>query len=764
MDKKSFLLIWGLIQKYWYLPLWGAAFTLLYFTAEYDYLLFHSLAEFFGIAIAAAIFMLTWNARRYMKNNYFLFIGTSFVFVAILEALHTLQYEGLGILGAGANRATQLWLATRYLEATSFLAAPLFIRRNLKIGWPLASYLIITAGLMGSIFLWHNFPNAYTPGVGLTWFKIVSEYIISLMFLAAAAELIYYRKYFDRGVIRLLILSLLVAVTSELAFAEYVSVYGFVNRVGHLLNIVAFYLMYKAIIETGLTKPYNLLFLDLKQQQGHLETERNKLQKYLEVAGVMMLALDSRQRVLLINKKGLEILQRSEEEVLGRNWFDNFVPKREVKKRRAFFRKLVSDHVGMADSENCIVRKDGDERVISWHHTIMLDGKGKVISTLSSGEDITERKAAENALQESRRNYQKLFDNKLNGVAYCQLITDEAGKPADYLFLDVNDAFENYAGLKKDQLVGKKVSQLASDGFMPPFSALKLHGRVALSGDEARFELYHEHLGRWYSVYDYSPRRGYFISIFSDITERKELEERKDEFISIASHELKTPVATIKAFAQVLGKRLVKVGGREDAHFVTHINEQTDKLTGLIDDLLDVSRIEAGKLNLNVGEFKLSRLVDEVVANFKHTDADREITREGNFTGLVKGDAVRIEQVLVNLISNAIKYSPSEKQIIVNVGKQRGKALVSVRDFGSGISMEDQARIFERFYRTSLAQKNHRPGFGLGLYISSEIIRQHGGRIWVESRPGKGSTFFFSLPVPEKSDTAMETGKSPILA
>ena len=251
----------------------------LYLTSLDNYLLFHSLVELFTIVVAAGIFMIAWNARSYLNNNYLLFVGIAAVFIAILDVFHTLAYEGIGVFAdRTANTATQLWLAGQYLQGLSLLIAPFFIVRKLKIGLQLGAYLLVTGLLLGAIFAWHIFPVAYMESRGLTVFKVDSEYIIVLFFLASIAILILKRREFDPVVLRFLILFLAFTIASEIAFTAYVSVYGGANLVGHLLRLVAFFFLYKAIIETGLVRPYAILLRDLQRSEENLRQHAAALQ------------------------------------------------------------------------------------------------------------------------------------------------------------------------------------------------------------------------------------------------------------------------------------------------------------------------------------------------------------------------------------------------------------------------------------------------------------------------------------------------------
>jgi signal transduction histidine kinase len=243
----------------------------LYLLSRLNYLLFHSSVEVFTIVITFAIFAIAWNSRRMMDCNYLLFIGIACLFVGVVDLLHTLAYEGMGVFPeVGANLATQLWLATRYLMSFSFLAAALFANRKFRPSLVVAGYAVITVLLFGSIFYWGNFPIAFTDGVGLTPFKVASEYVISLILLLSISLLIRNRMEFSGNVVKLMASAMAVAIAAELAFTLYTDVYGITNMIGHLLIVVSFYLIYKALIETGLTKPYDLLFRNLKQNETAL--------------------------------------------------------------------------------------------------------------------------------------------------------------------------------------------------------------------------------------------------------------------------------------------------------------------------------------------------------------------------------------------------------------------------------------------------------------------------------------------------------------
>lgn len=245
--------------------------VVLYVCSLHSYLLFHSLVEMFTIVVAGGIFMVAWNGRDFLDNHYLLLVAIAYLFAAIIDLLHTLAYKGMGVFpGTGANLATQLWVMARWLQAVSLLVAPLFLTRRLNQAVAILCFAAITTLLLSSVFVWHIFPDSYVDGVGLTPFKRVSEYAISTLFLVSLVLLLRRRASFDPAVLRLVVASLGLTILSEIAFTEYVSVYGPANLIGHLIRLIAFLLMYMGIIETGLRKPYRLLLHSLKQNQDAL--------------------------------------------------------------------------------------------------------------------------------------------------------------------------------------------------------------------------------------------------------------------------------------------------------------------------------------------------------------------------------------------------------------------------------------------------------------------------------------------------------------
>jgi signal transduction histidine kinase len=227
----------------------------------------------------------------------------------------------------------------------------------------------------------------------------------------------------------------------------------------------------------------------------------------------------------------------------------------------------------------------------------------------------------------------------------------------------------------------------------------------------------------------------------------KEAISLRDEFISVASHELKTPVTSVKMFTQVLRKHSEQIGDAKAVNHLSKMDKQINRLTELIYDLLNISKIQAGKMEFKQKTFDFDSFVREMIDVLQQSEEKHRLVIKGRTGKIVFGDEERIGQVINNLISNAVKYSPKADKVIIRLTANDDTVTLSVEDFGIGMEKEHLSRIFERFYRVYDTTDKTFPGLGIGLYISSEIIRRHNGSFHVDSHPGKGSVFSFSLPV-----------------
>lgn len=271
----------------------------LYLSSLHSYLLFHSLIEIATIAVAFTLFILTWNTRDYLKNGYLRLIGTGYAFIALIDLLHTLAYKGMDVFpGYGANLPTQLWIVARYLQAATLFAAPWFVERRVNDRLVFAAYAAAVALLVALIYS-GRFPDCYIEGKGLTAFKIGSEYVITAVLLAALYLFYRKRQHFERRVFILIGASIACTAVSELSFTAYVSVYGFANLVGHFAKLAAFYLVYLAILVTGIKQPFALIFRDLKQVEAELRKAQDTLEEKVRDRTAELSASEEKYRALI---------------------------------------------------------------------------------------------------------------------------------------------------------------------------------------------------------------------------------------------------------------------------------------------------------------------------------------------------------------------------------------------------------------------------------------------------------------------------------
>ncbi len=382
--------------------------------------------------------------------------------------------------------------------------------------------------------------------------------------------------------------------------------------------------------------------------------------------------------------------------------------------------------------------------LLNAHKFPMKEGGSSMI--LLAVQDLTDRKHMEENLKENEERFRLLIQNASDIIT----VFDQDGT-----IKYESPAVEAILGYTPAERVGRNIGMdpiVHPDDRKTKIDLLKASIAKPRENVYGEFRLLHKN-GTYRTIdaifrnlLDDKKING-IIANYRDITERKIFEHHKDEFIGIASHELKTPVTSIKAYAQILEDAFIKAGDQRSAELLGKMNTQVDRLTMLIVDLLDFTRIEGGNLKFREDEYSLNDLVTEITEEMQRTTKQHTIEKKLAKDIRIKGDRYRTGQVLTNLISNAIKYSPKAKKVIVSTKVENSNIIVSVEDFGIGIEQDMVEKVFERFFRITQTNFNTFPGLGLGLYIASAIVKRQGGKIWAKSAKNKGSTFFFSLPL-----------------
>ena len=258
---------------------WGALILIGFAWLSFsNYIFFHTAAELLTVIVSFTIAIIVLNTYQLFENSFYLFIGVSYGFAGIFDLIHTLSYHGMGVFpNATTNLAPQMWLIARYIDSLALLASTLFFRRKVKPRLLLTFYTILSAILLLSVFYWDTFPMCFVDGVGLTPFKVISEYVICILLILSIISLRKNKKWFHPRIYKLFFGFYLTSIATELSFTFYVNMYGFSNMVGHLFKLISYYLLYKAIIQISLKEPYNLLFYKLKQANGELKYKTREL-------------------------------------------------------------------------------------------------------------------------------------------------------------------------------------------------------------------------------------------------------------------------------------------------------------------------------------------------------------------------------------------------------------------------------------------------------------------------------------------------------
>lgn len=404
--------------------------------------------------------------------------------------------------------------------------------------------------------------------------------------------------------------------------------------------------------------------------------------------------------------------------------------------------------------EKVYIRKDGHPvHVLVAGALLQMEQRECVAFVL----DIDRQKQMEVELKRAKEQLETIFHTAQDGIT----VRDASGT-----LIYANDAAAKLSNFPSGEAMMAGWSSVVDRTFAGfelydeagnPFQHENLPGRRALRGEQhvqavVQYRNRHSGISRWslikaQPIFDDQGKVQLAVSVITDITERQELEQRKNDFISMASHELKTPVTSLKGFTNVLQRRLSKAADQQGLQYLSRMDGQLNKLTKLISELLDISKMQSGKLAFSNEPFDLAVLIRETVDNLQGITPDHQLSIEEAAHAQVIGDRDRIGQVLINLLNNAIKYSPNAQRVVIALTTDGTNAHVRVQDFGIGIDEAHQQKIFERFYQVTDPEEKTYPGLGIGLYICNEIVKRHHGQIWVESQKGKGATFHFTLPL-----------------
>lgn len=761
------------------------ALPVIYFISKYNYNLFHSFADGTSIVIAACAFTIIWNSRRLVDNNYFLFTGIAFLFFALLDLMHLLGNKNMGVFPEYGNLGPTFYIASRYILSISLLIAPFFINRRLNTTIMFIVYSLATLLILLSIFYWRIFPACIVEGVGLTPFKIISDYIICLILLGALGMLFVNRQSFDSRVLWIIASSLILFIATGLTFTLYTDPFGITNMVGHLLQIASFYLVYLAFIETSLTKPQEILFRKLKQNEEMLTenlqqldyanvelnkeiTERKLAEEKLRSTFQRLHTLVSNisSGILVVGKDGIVLanqafcdyfeLQDAPADLTGltlnkmteRIQHSYLYPEEEVIRIQEILKEgqpIVGEEVAMRGGRTCLrdfipISLNGISDGRLWQHI-----------------DITERKRAEDALRESEERLRFALETIHAGAwdldpidhsafrsiehdrifGYSQLLPEwtyemflEHVLPEDRSMVDgkFRQALEN----KSDWNFECRINRV--DGQVRWIWAVGRHTRDA-AGVARRMSGI---------VQDISERKYANDALRESMAKLEAVNKELETFSYSVSHDLRAPLRAIDGYSRMILKKQKDRFDEDTKLKFQMIRNQVENMGRLIDDLLAFSRFgrqELSKVNINMDDL-IRKVWGELVA----INPGRTMSLKMQSIPELFGDLTLIRQVYSNLLGNAVKFTKTCEPAVIEVGSfmRDNEHVYYVKDNGIGFDMAYYDKLFGVFQR--LHSDTEYEGTGIGLALVQRIVKRHEGYVWAEGEVNKGATFYFTLP------------------
>jgi len=654
----------------------GALISFFTVSLQHSYLLFHTVVEFFSIVVAFSIFIVTWNSRQMLDNNYLYFVGIAAFFIGMLDMLHTMTYKGMNIIVSPEFFANQFWIATRFLESVTLLIGFWFLKQKNKLNVDLIflAYSGLSLLIILSILSWQNFPVCYLEGVGQTHFKIYSEYVIITILLVAGIFLYKNQHQFDNHIYKLLVFSIGFTIVSEFCFTLYISNYGFANQFGHYAKLIAFFLIYKANVETGFVKPTQIIFKNLTESEEKYRTLTEHLPE-------LIIRFNRDLKCIYINSAVKKFNFKGPDFYLGKQYNEMGLPQHLTTLFIETLEKTVSTK--QIQEINYEFPVNNEIYFISAYAVPEYGTANDIQTILVVCIDVTPLKQAEQALKLSYAKLTKL-NTQLSEKNIEYALLNEEYRAQNENLQEVNDALHRING----QLRAREI-------------------------------------------------------------ELSELNATKDKFFSIIAHDLKNPFNSLIGLSDLLIQNTQKYSAEKIREFAQAMHSTAEQAYTLLENLLEWSRFQTGKLIPNPEVVKPADLLFEIkylcgpLAKSKNIkfDAINQVS-DGIYV-----DREMIRTVLRNLVTNAIKFTLPWGEVMVETQRKREQVYFKISDTGIGIEPEHIRKLFEMDSKLQKSGTAAEKGTGLGLILCKEFIEKNNGRIWVESEVGKGSVFNFMVPV-----------------
>ncbi len=771
----------------------------LYLISLCNNLLFHTLAEFFSVTVASAIFIFSWNTRQIQDNHFFLFLGIAYLFIGMLDLAHCLSYKGMAIFPWIENEdpSSQLWVAARCMEGGSLLLSFFFLHRKLNEYLVFLVYLLISTLVLLVIFACPIFPECYSEGIGLTAFKKNSEYLAIFLLVSSLLLLQKNRTCFDPHVMRLMQAAILLTIAAELFFTKYVTDSDLANFAGHCFRIFSFYAIYRAVIETGLTQPYNMLFRELNAHRAELEGKVQERTAALQASTDSLRAeITERQKAeeeLLWELSVNRILTEVSDALISRSFSIEETGELIAKAARELTACDLAEIVlegSATGSQFCRsavhVPARLDNRMVG---RIVLTGKQEGLNAhdFAAVERLAavfalavQRQQMEESLNRSESKYRSLFNDAPDMI---HIINQSR------TIVDVNPVEVLTLACAREEVIGAPLLNIIHPDFKDKtaysLEQIFLTGTSIKNYETALISKTGEQVDVEVSAVPLV-EKGKVVSvraIMRNITERKraELEKRKLEAQLLQMEKMKALGTLASGIAHDFNNILGPILGYTDmaiealpadceiSPWLHEIRRAGCRAKELVRQILGISR----KTEQELQPLRIQSIIKETLKLLRSSlPTTIEIKKQiDSACGAVLADPTRIHQVIMNLCTNAY-HAMRERGGLLEVSLQQIELTVDslpahttrlmpgfylrleVRDSGRGIPEEMLEKIFEPYFTT----KDKGDGTGLGLALVQSIVFDFGGDVTVCSELGKGSLFQVYLPVikTEEEDTQQE--------
>lgn len=730
-------------KKYFTISAWAVPICVAIFLIAVsfsNFLLFHTLAEFFAISIAILTCVVAWNMYPFTRNHYLMFLGGGYFWIGILDLFHTMSYEGMNVFpDGGANMGVQFWVGTRYLEALILLSAPWFLTHELN---RIRSFFIFAAIAILIIFSVQAgvFPEGFIPGKGLTAFKIYSEYLIILILTAAIYYLYLKREFLEPRIVNVLIVSIIFTMAAELAFTFYVSVYGLSNLAGHIFKILSFWLIFQAIIRTTLQEPF------LAMSRGATT---------YDAIPDATIVVDENGVIRQANEMAVQLSEQKSKEIIGKSNHDIFHPQN-LKVENCLVCQAIVNNQELKGLE---LEDKGAGRWFDYSLSHIV-GASSLDGTVEVIRDITKRKESEVKMSELDVLKNTIVDN-----LPLMLFVKDAN---DHRYIEWNKAAEELTGILKEEILGntdfkfwpKEQAEFfikKDDEVMGSGALLEINQEPITTKQKGTRTLHTKKI----PIFDKDGKGKYLLGLSEDITDKLKTEEmlsRSQKMDAVGqmsggiAHDFNNQLGVILGYVELLSEQNLP-----------------DKQTTWLNAVLVAAR-RCADLTQQLLIFSRNGEVDKEVINVNSTIKNMEAIIERTLTPEVKinyfftndiwmteVNAGGFKDAILNLILNSRDAMPgggelsietsnivvNEKSAALFSNIQQGEYIeIMISDNGQGMSQETYEHVFEPFYTTKDVGK----GTGLGLSMVYGFVQRYGGDVSLDTKLGEGATFRIYLP------------------